>query len=51
VRQTANDFGLPYRSIPTFFGAISMHAAMLKELGKRPATVSPEAAKSVPAAA
>ena len=51
VRQTAEDFGLPYKSVPTFFGALSMHARMLKELGKRPLTVSSEAAKPVPAAA
>lgn len=36
VRETATDFGIPYRSIPTFGGALLMHAKMLKELGKRP---------------
>jgi linoleoyl-CoA desaturase len=51
VRQTANDFGLPYRSIPTFFEALSMHATMLKELGKPPVRVASEETKAVSAAA
>lgn len=36
VRQTAEEFGIPYKSIPTFFGAIALHAKMLQELGKEP---------------
>ena len=51
VRQTAEDFGLPYKDVPTFFGALAMHARMLKELGKRPAAVPAAVAESVPAAA
>lgn len=37
VEQTANDFGVPYKSEPTFFGALRGHARLLKELGARPA--------------
>lgn len=34
VRQTTQEFGLPYHSQPTFFGAVKMHAQMLKQLGR-----------------
>lgn len=37
VRETASEFGLPYKSIPTFSGALLAHARLLKELGKQPA--------------
>jgi linoleoyl-CoA desaturase len=37
VEGTAKEFGLPYKAIPTFTGAIVGHARLLKELGKRPA--------------
>jgi len=37
VKQTAEEFGLPYKSIPTFLGALSGHKKLLKELGQRPA--------------
>jgi linoleoyl-CoA desaturase len=37
VKQTAEEFGLPYKNQETFFGAIALHAKMLKELSKRPA--------------
>lgn len=37
VKQTAIEFGLPYKSIPTFFGALAAHTRLLKMLGKRPA--------------
>ncbi len=36
VRQTAEEFGLPYKNVSTFRGAILSHARLLKELGKRP---------------
>jgi linoleoyl-CoA desaturase len=36
VRETALEFGLPYKSQETFFGALAGHARMLKELGKKP---------------
>lgn len=36
VKQTAGEFGLPYRSVKTFMGALAMHARMLKQLGKQP---------------
>jgi linoleoyl-CoA desaturase len=36
VKQTAEEFGLPYKNQETFFGAVSLHAKMLKELSKRP---------------
>src|SRR5690606_24197058 len=37
VRSTAHEFGLPYKSIPTFTGALRAHARMLYDLGKKPA--------------
>ena len=36
VRQTAEEFGLPYKSEPTFFGALCGHARLLKQLGASP---------------
>jgi linoleoyl-CoA desaturase len=36
VRQTANDFGLPYNSSGTFLDALASHTRLLKQLGKRP---------------
>ena len=36
VKETATEFGLPYKSEPTFIGAIMGHARLLKELGKKP---------------
>jgi linoleoyl-CoA desaturase len=36
VEATAKEFGLPYKSIPTFLGALAGHAKLLKALGKRP---------------
>jgi linoleoyl-CoA desaturase len=41
VRATAMEFGLPYKSEPTFFGAIAGHARLLKELGRKPSRVQP----------
>jgi linoleoyl-CoA desaturase len=36
VKQTAEEFGLPYKSEPTFIGALVGHAKLLKQLGARP---------------
>lgn len=36
VKQTAEEFGLPYKSEPTFIGALIGHAKLLKQLGERP---------------
>lgn len=38
VEQTANEFGLPYKSEPTFIGALVGHGKLLKELGRNPKT-------------
>jgi linoleoyl-CoA desaturase len=43
VEHTAKEFGLPYKAIPTFTGAIVGHARLLKELGKRPVAVQQQA--------
>jgi linoleoyl-CoA desaturase len=40
VKETAKEFGLPYKEQPTFWGAIKGHARLLKELGKRPVMVN-----------
>lgn len=37
VRETATEFGLPYKSARTFVGALIGHARLLKQLGARPA--------------
>lgn len=34
VEKTAHEFNLPYNTIPTFFGALSEHTKMLRNLGK-----------------
>lgn len=34
VKQTAQEFGVPYYEQPTFFAALKEHARMLKELGR-----------------
>jgi linoleoyl-CoA desaturase len=36
VKRTAEEFGLPYKSEPTFIGALIGHGKLLKELGKKP---------------
>lgn len=41
VRQTAEEFGLKYKDAGSFWGALVGHAALLKELGKRPETQTP----------
>lgn len=37
VEQTAKEFNLPYKKIPTFTQAMIGHARLLKKLGERPA--------------
>lgn len=37
VQGTAREFGLPYKSEPTFLDALIGHAKLLKQLGRRPA--------------
>ncbi|MCK6616017.1 MAG: acyl-CoA desaturase [Cyclobacteriaceae bacterium] len=37
VEQTAREFNLPYKTIPTFMGAMAGHARLLKKLGQQPA--------------
>jgi linoleoyl-CoA desaturase len=51
VKQTAEEFGLPYKSQHTFFGAIALHAKMLKELGKRPVAEAIKETEVTPAPA
>jgi linoleoyl-CoA desaturase len=36
VQDTAREFGLPYKSARTFFGALAGHARLLRQLGARP---------------
>jgi len=36
VKETAQEFDLPYKSEPTFVHALAGHARLLKELGKKP---------------
>jgi linoleoyl-CoA desaturase len=36
VKETALEFGLPYKSASTFAGALLSHARLLKQLGARP---------------
>jgi linoleoyl-CoA desaturase len=40
VKETTAEFGLPYKSAPTFLDAIIGHAKLLKQLGKPPLVVS-----------
>ena len=39
VKDTALEFGLPYKSARTFMGALAGHARLLKQLGRRPTPV------------
>jgi linoleoyl-CoA desaturase len=39
VKTTAQEFGLPYKTSTTFFGALVGHARLLKQLGKRPTMI------------
>ncbi|MCS6973156.1 MAG: acyl-CoA desaturase [Cyclobacteriaceae bacterium] len=36
VEQTAREFNLPYRSLPSFRKALKLHTRLLKKLGKKP---------------
>jgi len=36
VKRTAHEYGLPYKSATTFFGALQGHARLLKQLGLKP---------------
>jgi len=36
VKETATEFGLPYKSTRTFFQALVLHGRLLKQLGARP---------------
>ena len=40
VQDTAREFGLPYNSTDTFFGALLGHGRLLRKLGARPALTS-----------
>lgn len=40
VKETAFEFGLPYKSAETFFGALRGHARLLKQLGLKPVRVT-----------
>jgi linoleoyl-CoA desaturase len=37
VKDTAQEFDLPYKTAPTFWDAIKGHARLLKQLGRKPA--------------
>jgi linoleoyl-CoA desaturase len=39
VKDTASEFGLPYKSTKTFIGALRGHARLLKQLGAKPIPV------------
>ncbi len=39
VEETAKEFNLPYKNIPTFMEAMAGHARLLKKLGERPTLV------------
>jgi linoleoyl-CoA desaturase len=39
VKDTAREFGLPYKSTKTFIGALRGHARLLKQLGAKPVSV------------
>ncbi len=40
VKETAGEFGFPYKSADTFLGALAGHARLLRELGRKPEHVS-----------
>jgi linoleoyl-CoA desaturase len=44
VKATAKEFGLPYKSAPTFMDALVGHGKLLKQLGQRDAVFEPVAA-------
>jgi len=36
VKETTHEFGLPYKNVKTFVGALRGHARLLKQLGRQP---------------
>ena len=48
VKQTAEEYGLPYHSEPTFLAALRSHSAFLREMGRTP-QVPIEGKEAVPA--
>ncbi|RKH34465.1 fatty acid desaturase family protein [Corallococcus sicarius] len=50
VQATAKEHGLPYPESETFLGAVGSHYRMLKQLGRRPASVTAEQPKLAVAA-
>jgi len=36
VKETTQEFGLPYKNVKTFMGALAGHARLLKQLGRQP---------------
>ncbi len=40
VKQTCQEYGLPYHEFPTMSGALASHVRSMKELGKKPVEVS-----------
>jgi linoleoyl-CoA desaturase len=40
VRETAQEYGLPYKSARTFMDALAGHAKLLRDLGKRPTAIA-----------
>ncbi len=36
VKETTHEFGLPYKNVKTFIGALRGHARLLKQLGRQP---------------
>ena len=49
LQETAEEFGVPYKSVPTFLGALALHGKMLKDLGKKPEPAAVPAAAPAPA--
>jgi linoleoyl-CoA desaturase len=48
VKETAEAFGVPYHSIPTFGQALGYHAQMLKQLGTQDFEPAPPVSEAVP---
>jgi linoleoyl-CoA desaturase len=40
VRDTASEYGLPYKDAGTFFDALRGHTRLLRQLGMRPLTIN-----------
>jgi linoleoyl-CoA desaturase len=50
IKQTAEEFNLPYHSKPTFISAIVSHARLLRDLGKAPKVAKMQMAEAAEAA-